>query len=225
MCSIFAHNLYYLCIRYAASRQNSSSKLGYSALDLHYLCNWNFAKNCLKTYDALIHYIRKNCKFAIQASNSENDQKTGSNITYTWDPVTAVNNATINYSVSYKVDESNIDLGNIGTSTNYTFDIIKINKGKSFTITVTTIATASGGGITTASKTSDPTIRAGEFTIESGDSFWIKNCDNKSGQETGKYIYSYLTNKLEWAAATQANESGTNFTYTLYQRVNSGNWN
>ena len=27
---------------------------------LCYLCNWNFAKKCIKTYDALIHYIRKN---------------------------------------------------------------------------------------------------------------------------------------------------------------------
>lgn len=161
---------------------------------------------------------------SIQFSNTI-PSKTGSNIIYTWDPVAVVNNATINYSVSYKVDESNIDLGNIGTSTNYTFDITKINKGKSFTITVTTIATASGGGITTASETSSATIRAGDFTIISGDSFWIKNCDSGSGQETGKYIYSYLTNKLEWAAAEQANESGINFTYTLYQRVNNGNWN
>lgn len=151
--------------------------------------------------------------------------KTGSNITYTWNPVATVNNATINYSVSYIVNGSNTNLGNIGTSTNYTFDITKVNKGQSFTVTITTIATASGGGITTASETSSATIRAGDFTIESGDSFWIKNCDSGSGQETGKYIYSYLTNNLQWAAATQANESGTNFTYTLYQRINGGNWN
>ena len=34
MCSIFAHTLYYLC-------------------------NLIFAKECLKTYDALIHYLKK----------------------------------------------------------------------------------------------------------------------------------------------------------------------
>ena len=37
----------------------------------------NFAKECLKTYDALIHYIGKNRNFVIQAINSENDQKIG----------------------------------------------------------------------------------------------------------------------------------------------------
>ena len=39
----------------------------------------DFAKKCLKTYDALIHYVRKNRNFAIQAINSENDQKIGRN--------------------------------------------------------------------------------------------------------------------------------------------------
>ena len=37
----------------------------------------DFAKECLKTYDALIHYIGKNRNFVIQAINSENDQKIG----------------------------------------------------------------------------------------------------------------------------------------------------
>ena len=37
----------------------------------------NFAKKCLITYDALIHYVRKNRNFAFQAINSENDQKIG----------------------------------------------------------------------------------------------------------------------------------------------------
>ena len=39
----------------------------------------NFAKKCLITYDALIHYVRKNRNFAFQAINSENDQKIGRN--------------------------------------------------------------------------------------------------------------------------------------------------
>ena len=52
MCSIFAHTLYYLC-------------------------NLIFAKECLKTYDALIHYVRKNRNFAFQAINSENDRNIG----------------------------------------------------------------------------------------------------------------------------------------------------
>ena len=40
----------------------------------------DFAKECLKTYDALIHYIRKFVTLQFKALNSENGPKTGRNI-------------------------------------------------------------------------------------------------------------------------------------------------
>lgn len=148
---------------------------------------------------------------------------TNSNINLKWNAVAAITGASIKYDIYL-----NTGLGNqlIATTAknNYTFNITKVNSGKSFKLGIRARAQANNGGYRASAITYTSNIlRAGSFNLPS--TFWTAAYDPNSTTPSGIQARAFNKIFLSWNAAQSETGSGNSFTYHLYSRQGtSGAW-
>lgn len=150
---------------------------------------------------------------------------TASNLYMSWNGVSApTGTSSLSYYLAFMTSSDTAwqYLDSI-TNTAYTFPIEKVNKGKNFTIGITTRAYGSGSSYTPSSTTTLSSGRVGFFNMPSP--FFSKVYDNAANDvKTEVNAFGYGTMSIYWNSATMAEASGNIFTYTLKCKIGNGAW-
>lgn len=148
---------------------------------------------------------------------------TNSNINLKWNAIASITGATIKYDIYLDTGSGGQNIATVAANS-YTFDITKVNPGKSFKLGIRAKAQAINGGYRASAVTYTPNIlRAGTFNLPQ--TFWTAVYDPNSTTPSGVQARAFNSVFLSWAAAQPATGSGTSFTYYLYSREGtSGAW-
>lgn len=148
---------------------------------------------------------------------------TNSNINLKWNAIASITGATIKYDIYLDTGSGGQIIATVATNS-YTFDITKVNPGKSFKLGIRAKAQAINGGYRASAVTYTSNIlRAGAFTLPS--TFWTAVYDPNSTTPSGVQARAFNSIFLSWAAAQPTTGSGTSFTYYLYSREGTaGAW-
>lgn len=150
---------------------------------------------------------------------------TARDISLKWEPVMASTGSSVSYLLQYKQNDKDLVTEGELNNTSYTFNITKIDKGKSFILYTYAKANASGGSYTLSDAAIINTGRVGIFDIPtSPETFW-KGIYDPASLLTGRQGHAYGSIDLYWAPATQTEASGTIYTYILKCKVGSSAWN
>lgn len=148
---------------------------------------------------------------------------TNSNINLKWNAIASITGATIKYDIYLDTGSGGQNIATVATNS-YTFDITKVNPGKSFKLGIRAKAQAINGGYRASAVTYTSNIlRAGAFTLPS--TFWTAVYDPNSTTPSGVQARAFNSIFLSWGAAQPTTGSGTSFTYYLYSREGTaGAW-
>ena len=148
---------------------------------------------------------------------------TNLNINLKWNAIASITGATIKYDIYLDTGSGGQNIATVATNS-YTFDITKVNPGKSFKLGIRAKAQAINGGYRASAITYTSSIlRAGSFNLPSA--FWTAVYDPNSTTPSGVQARAFNSIFLSWAAAQPTTGSGTSFTYYLYSREGTaGAW-
>lgn len=150
---------------------------------------------------------------------------TARDISLKWEPVMASTGSSISYLLQYKQNDKDLVTEGELNNTSYTFDITKIDKGKSFILYTYAKANASGGSYTLSDAAIINTGRVGIFDIPTSPEIFWKGVYDPASLLTGRQGHAYGSIDLYWTPATQTEASGTIYTYILKCKVGSSAWN
>lgn len=179
-----------------------------------------YANSGLSTTSATLTFINS----PSQPTISNYATKVGSNVSYTWTNTTSSNNYEISYTFScIKKGETTAVYSTKTTNNSLSFPVSSyINEGQTYTITITTTLTATDGGTTSNSWTSNEITRITQFQFNKT---WKYYYDPKFSNADKPLAYVWSSVQVGWNAATAIANSGTNFKYDLYYCIGeTANW-